>query len=90
MHYLDSILKIKKPTSHFEDHLRSDVAYAVPTSHFENHLRNLSQSSVASLCFYICKLYGLAMPATVNDISRWIVLWVFIEGQLLSSSNAIS
>lgn len=35
-----SILKIKKPTSHFEDHLRSDVAGAVPTSHFENHLRS--------------------------------------------------
>ena len=33
-----SIVKIKKPTSHFEDHLRSDVAGAVPTSHFENHL----------------------------------------------------
>ena len=35
-----SILKIKKPTSHFEDRLRSDVAGAVPTSHFENHLRS--------------------------------------------------
>ena len=35
-----SILKIKKPTSHFEDHLRYDVAGAVPTSHFENHLRS--------------------------------------------------
>ena len=34
-----SILKVKKPTSHFEDRLRSDVAGAVPTSHFENHLR---------------------------------------------------
>ena len=34
-----SILKIKNPTSHFEDHFRSDVAGAVPTSHFENHLR---------------------------------------------------
>ena len=35
-----SILKIKNPTSHFEDRLRSDVAGAVPTSHFENHLRS--------------------------------------------------
>ena len=35
-----SILKIKKPTSHFEDRLRSDVAGAVLTSHFENHLRS--------------------------------------------------
>ena len=35
-----SILKIKKPTSHFEDRLRSDVAGVVPTSHFENHLRS--------------------------------------------------
>ena len=35
-----SILKIKKPTSHFEDHLSSDVARAMPTSHFENHLRS--------------------------------------------------
>ena len=34
-----SILNIKKPTSHFEDHLRSNVAGAVPTRHFENHLR---------------------------------------------------
>ena len=34
-----SILKIKKPTSHFEDHLRSDVAGVVPTSNIENHLR---------------------------------------------------
>ena len=34
-----SILKIKKPTSQFEDHLRSDVVGAVPTSHFDNHLR---------------------------------------------------
>ena len=35
-----SILKIKKPTNHFEDHLRPDVAGAEPTSHFENHLRS--------------------------------------------------
>ena len=35
-----SILKIKKPPSHFEDHLRYYVASAVPTSHFENHLRS--------------------------------------------------
>jgi len=35
-----SILKIKKPTSHFEDHLRSDVAGAMPISHFDNHLRS--------------------------------------------------
>ena len=35
-----SILNIKKPTSHFEDHLRSDVVGAVPTRHFENHLRS--------------------------------------------------
>ena len=35
-----SILKIKNPRSHFEDHLRSDVAGAMPTSHFENHLRS--------------------------------------------------
>ena len=35
-----SILKIKKPTIHFEDHLRSDVVGAVPTIHFENHLRS--------------------------------------------------
>ena len=34
-----SILKIKKPKSHFEDHLRSDVSGAVLTSHFKNHLR---------------------------------------------------
>ena len=33
-----SILNIKKPTSHFEDHLKSDVVGAAPTSHFENHL----------------------------------------------------
>ena len=32
------ILKIKNPTSHFEDHLRHDVASGEPTSHFENHL----------------------------------------------------
>ena len=43
-----SILKIKKRTSHFEDHLRSYVAGAVPTSHFENHLR-LDVSSAVSL-----------------------------------------
>ena len=43
-----SILKIKKPTSHFEDHLRSDVAGATPTSHFENHLRS-DVSDVVSL-----------------------------------------
>ena len=43
-----SILKIKKRTSHFEDHLRSYVAGAVPTSHFENHLRS-DVSSVVSL-----------------------------------------
>ena len=43
-----SILKIKKPTSHFEDHLRSDVAGVVPTNHFENHLRS-DVSSVVSL-----------------------------------------
>ena len=35
-----SILKIKKPTSHFEDHLRSDVAGVMPISHFDNHLRS--------------------------------------------------
>ena len=29
-----SILNIKKPTSHFEDHLRSDVASAVPITNF--------------------------------------------------------
>ena len=45
---MSSILKIKKPTDHFEDHLRSDVAGAVPTSHFENHLRS-DVSSVVSL-----------------------------------------
>ena len=33
-------MEIKNPTSHFEDHLRSDVAGAVPTSHFENHFRS--------------------------------------------------
>ena len=41
-----SILKIKKPTSHFEDDLGSDVAGAVPTSHFENHLRSDVSSAV--------------------------------------------
>ena len=35
-----SILKMKKPTRHFEDHLRPDVASAVPTNLFENHLRS--------------------------------------------------
>ena len=35
-----SILKINKPTIHFEDHLRSDVAGVVPTSHFEDHFRS--------------------------------------------------
>ena len=35
-----SILKIKNPSIHFEDHLRSDVVGVVPTSHFENHLRS--------------------------------------------------
>ena len=34
------ILKIKNPTSHFEDQLRPDVASVVPTNHFENHLRS--------------------------------------------------
>ena len=42
------ILKIKNPTIHFEDHLRSDVTSAVPTSHFENHLRS-DVSGVVSL-----------------------------------------
>ena len=42
-----SILKIKKPTSHFEDHLRYDVAGAVPTSHFENHLRYDVSSAIS-------------------------------------------
>ena len=42
-----SILKIKNPTSHFEDHLRSNVAGAVPTSHFENHLRSDVSSTVS-------------------------------------------
>ena len=37
---MSSILKIKKPTNHFEDYLRPNVAGAVPTSHFENHLRS--------------------------------------------------
>ena len=41
-----SILKIKKPTRHFEDHLRSDVAGAVPTSHFENHLRSYETKKI--------------------------------------------
>ena len=43
-----SILKIKNPTSHFEDHLRLDVASAETTSHFENHLR-FDVSGVVSL-----------------------------------------
>ena len=43
-----SILKIKKPTSHFEDHLRYDVVGAMPTSHFKNHLRS-DVSGVVSL-----------------------------------------
>ena len=43
-----SMLKIKNPTSHFEDHLRSNVAGAVPISHFENHLRS-DVSGVVSL-----------------------------------------
>ena len=43
-----SILKIKNPTSHFEDHLRPDVDGAVPISHFDNHLR-FDVSSAVSL-----------------------------------------
>ena len=43
-----SILKIKNPTSHFEDHLRPDVTGVEPTSHFENHLRS-DVSGVVSL-----------------------------------------
>ena len=35
-----SILKIKKPTSHFEYHFKFGVAGAVPTSHFENPSRS--------------------------------------------------
>ena len=42
-----SILKIKKPTSHFEDHLRFDVVGAVPTSHFENLLRSIVSGAVS-------------------------------------------
>ena len=42
-----SILKIKNPTSHFEDHLRSNVAGAVSTSHFENHLRSYVSGAVS-------------------------------------------
>ena len=41
-------MEIKNPTSHFEDHLRSNVAGAVPISHFENHLRS-DVSGVVSL-----------------------------------------
>ena len=41
-----SILKIKKPTRHFEDHFRSDVAGTVPTRNFENHLRSYVSGAI--------------------------------------------
>ena len=58
-----SILKIKKPTSHFEDHLRSDVTGAVPRSHFENHLR-FDVSGAVSL------VIELEMKTTKRDLKR--------------------
>ena len=58
-----SILKIKNPTSHFEDHLRPDVDGAVPTNHFENHLR----SDVSSAIYLIT---GLELKTTKRDFKR--------------------
>ena len=42
-----SILKIKKPSSHFEDHLRTNVSGAMPISHFDNHLRSNVSGAVS-------------------------------------------
>ena len=58
-----SILKIKNPTSHFEDHLRYDVVGAVPTGHFENHL----SSDVSGAVSLITKL---EFKTTKRDFKR--------------------
>ena len=58
-----SILKIKKPTSHFEDHLWSDVAGAVPTSHFKNHLRSNVSGAVSLIT-------ELDLKTTKRDFKR--------------------
>ena len=60
---MGSILKIKKTTSHFEDHLRSNVSGAAPTSHFENH----SRSDVSGA---ISLIIDLEMKKTQRDFKR--------------------
>ena len=57
------ILKIKKPTSHFEDHLRSDVVGALPTIHFKNHLR----SDVSGA---ICLITEIELKTRKRDFER--------------------
>lgn len=47
--HMRSRLKIKKSTSHFEDHSRFDVSGAVPTSHFENDLRSDVSGAVCTI-----------------------------------------
>ena len=58
-----SILNIKKPTSHFEDHFRPDVAGVEPTSRFENHLR----SDVSGAVYLIIEL---ELKTTKRDFKR--------------------
>ena len=58
-----SILKIKKPTIHFEDHLSSDVASAIPTSHFENHLRSDVSGAISLIT-------ELELKTTKRDFKR--------------------